>query len=366
MNQQRIVSIDVLRGITIFLMIIVNTPGSWSHVYAPFLHAKWHGCTLTDLVFPSFLFVVGLSMSQSFRHLDTLDSGKLIKKITIRAGLIFLIGVLLNWFPFYLTPLSKLRIFGVLQRIALSFFGAGMLIVLLKKRNGLIVAAVLLLLLHWGILYFFGGSDPYSLENNIGRHLDILLVGKTHVYGGFGIPFDPEGLLGTLTGISQVIIGFLIGKYLFEQQANINTRILHILYLCIGLFVIAKLWNVVLPINKALWTGSYVLYTTAIVSLLLLCLIELVDKRKMVKWASIFRVFGKNPLFSYILSMVFVKLFLQVIKWGDTNLYAWLYSDVFQQIFSPKLASFAFALCFTMFIWLFAYLLHRRNIIVKV
>lgn len=366
MNQQRIFSIDVLRGMTIFLMIIVNTPGSWSHVYAPLLHAKWHGCTLTDLVFPSFLFVVGLSMSQSFRHLDTADSGKLIRKITIRAGLIFLIGVLLNWFPFYLTPLSKLRIFGVLQRIALSFFGAGILIVLLKKRNGLMIASVLLLLLHWGILYFFGGSNPYSLENNIGRYLDNFLVGKAHVYGGFGIPFDPEGLLGTLTGISQVIIGFLIGKYLFEQQANINKRILHILYLCIGLFVIAKLWNVVLPINKPLWTSSYVLYTTAIVSVLLLCLIEIVDKRKMVKWAWIFRVFGKNPLFSYILSMVFVKLFLQVIKWNDTNLYAWLYSDVFQQVFSPKLASFAFALCFTMFVWLFAYLLHRRNIIVKV
>lgn len=371
MNSKRIVSIDILRGLTIFLMIIVNTPGSWSHVYAPFLHAKWHGCTPTDLVFPSFLFVVGLSMSQSFRYLNTADSGKLIRKISVRAGMIFLIGILLNWFPFYLTPISELRIFGVLQRIALSFFGAGILIVLLKRRNWLIVAAVLLLLLHWGILYFLGGNDPYSLEHNIGRHLDIFLVGEAHVYHGFKIgdlkiPFDPEGLLGTLTGMSQVIIGFLIGGYLFENKENINKRILHILYLSVGLFIAAKLWNFVLPINKPLWTGSYVLYTVAIVSALLLVLIEIVDKRKMVKWAFVFRVFGKNPLFSYILSGLFVKLFLQVIKWGDTNLYAWLYSDVFSAIFSPKLASFAFALCFTMFVWLFAYVLHRRGIIVKV
>lgn len=366
MNPKRIISIDVLRGLTIFLMIIVNTPGSWSHVYAPLLHAKWHGCTLTDLVFPSFLFVVGLSMSQSFRNLDTADSGKLMKKITVRAGLIFLIGLLLNWFPFYLTPISELRIFGVLQRIALSFFGAGILIVLLKKRNWLIGAAVLLLFLHWGILYFFGGNNPYSLEHNIGRHLDIFLVGKVHVYGGFGMPFDPEGLLGTLTGMSQVLIGYLIGKYLFEHQENTNKRILHVLYLSLGLFVVAKLWNFILPINKPLWTGSYVIYTAAIVSALLLVLIEIVDKRKIVKWAWVFRVFGKNPLFSYILSGVFVKLFLQVIKWGDTNLYAWLYSDIFRAIFSPKLASFAFAFCFTMFVWLFAYVLHRRNIIVKV
>ncbi len=366
MNQQRILSIDILRGLTIFLMIIVNTPGSWSHVYAPFLHAKWHGCTLTDLVFPSFLFVVGLSMSQSFRHLDTADAGRLIRKISARAGLIFLIGLLLNWFPFYLTPISELRIFGVLQRIALSFFGAGILIVLLKKRNWLIASVLLLLFLHWGILYFFGGDAPYSLEDNIGRYIDNSLVGEKHVYGGFGMPFDPEGLLGSLTGMSQVLIGFLFGKYLFEYQENTNKRILHVLYLSLGFFVIAKLWNFILPINKPLWTSSYVLYTSAIVSALLLVLIEIVDKRKIEKWAWIFRVFGKNPLFSYILSMVFVKLFLQVIKWGNTNLYAYLYSDVFSAIFSPKLASFVFALSFTMFVWLFAYLLHRQNIIVKV
>ncbi len=366
MNKNRIASIDVLRGITIFLMIIVNTPGSWSHVYAPFLHAKWHGCTPTDLVFPSFLFVVGLSMSQSFRHLKTADSGKLIRKITVRAGMIFLIGLLLNWFPFYLTGLSELRIFGVLQRIALSFFGAGILIVLLKKRNGLIFMTVLLLLLHWGILYFFGGEHPYSLEDNIGRHLDLNLVGAQHVYGGFGIPFDPEGLLGTITGISQVLIGFLIGGYLFEDKEKFNKRIRHILYLTVGLFVLGKLWNLVLPINKPLWTSSYVVYTVAIVTALLLCLVELVDKRKKVRWAWFFRVFGKNPLFSYILSILFVKLFLQVIKWGDTNLYAWLYTDVLSEIFSPKLASLVFAVCFTVFIWLWAYILHRRNIVVKV
>jgi len=366
MNQNRIISIDVLRGITIFLMIVVNTPGSWSHVFAPFLHAKWHGCTLTDLVFPSFLFVVGLSMSQSFRNITSANSNNLIQKITLRAALILLIGILLNWFPFYLTPLSELRIFGVLQRIALSFFGAGILIVLLKKRNWLMATSLLLLLLHWGILYFFSEGQPYSLENNVSRYLDIWLVGEKHIYGGFGIPFDPEGLLGTLTGISQVLIGFLIGKYLFEDKENLNKRMLHILYLTIGLFVLGKIWNFWLPINKPLWTSSYVVYTVAIVTTVLLFLVEMVDKRKKVKWASIFKVFGKNPLFSYILSILFSKLISQVITWENSNLYAWLYTDFFAEIFSPKLASFAFAFCFTFFIWLGAYWLHCKNIIVKV
>jgi len=366
MNQKRIISIDVLRGITIFLMIVVNTPGSWSHVFAPFLHAKWHGCTLTDLVFPSFLFVVGLSMSQSFRNLNTTNTGNLIKKISLRAALIFIIGLLLNWFPFYPTPLSELRIFGVLQRIALSFFGAGILVVLLKKLNWLTGISILLLLMHWAILYFFGEGLPYSLENNIGRYIDIYLVGESHVYQGFGLPFDPEGLLGTLTGISQVLIGFLIGKYLFEHKEQINKRLLHLLILAVSLFALAKIWNLWLPVNKPLWTGSYVIYTVAIVSIVLLCLVEIVDKRNMVKWASIFRVFGKNPLFSYILSILFAKLFAQVITWGDTNLYAWLYTDFFSAFLSPKVASLAFALCFTLFVWLWAYWLHRKNIIIKV
>jgi len=329
MNQNRIVSIDVFRGVTIFLMIVVNTPGSWSHVFAPFLHAKWHGCTLTDLVFPSFLFVVGLSMSQSFRNLTTVNTGSLLQKITLRATLIFVIGLLLNWFPFYGTPPSELRIFGVLQRIALSFFGAGILIVLLKKRNWIIAVSALLLLMHWAILYFFGESQPYTLENNIGRYIDLYLVGESHVYQGFGLPFDPEGLLGTLIGISQVLIGFLIGKYLFEHKEHITKRNLHVLILAVTFFVLAKIWNLWLPINKPLWTGSYVIYTVAIISAFFLCLIEIVDKRNKVKWAFIFRVFGKNPLFSYILSILFVKLISQVISWGDTNLYSWLYADFF-------------------------------------
>lgn len=366
MNKERIISIDVLRGLTIFLMIVVNTPGSWSHVFAPFLHAKWHGCTLTDLVFPSFLFVVGLSMSQSFQKLSTANNLNLIKKITVRAALIFIIGLLLNWFPFYLTPISELRIFGVLQRIALSFFGAGVLLVLLKKRNWLIATSLLLLLLHWGILYFFGGNQPYSLENNIGRYLDIWLVGEKHIYGGFGIPFDPEGLLGTLTGIGQVLIGFLIGKYLFEHKENLNKRMLHILCLTTVMFALARLMNLWLPINKPLWTSSYVFYTIAIVTALLLLLVEIADKRKIVKWAFVFRVFGKNPLFSYILSILFAKLISQVITWGDNNLYAWLYADFFSQFLPAKLASLVFALCFTIFTWLWAYWLHKKNIVVKV
>ncbi|MDA9774352.1 hypothetical protein N9B82_05285, partial [Saprospiraceae bacterium] len=332
----------------------------------PFLHAKWNGCTLTDLVFPSFLFVVGLSMSRSFRDLKTVQGGKLLRKILKRGILIFFIGVLLNWFPFYNTHISDLRVFGVLQRIALSFLGAGVAIVLLKNKLNLLISAVALMLIHWGIYYFFGGTDPYSLADNIGRYVDIALVGESHIYGGFGIAFDPEGLLGTLTGMAQVILGYLIGKHLYEYPEKQNKRIQQLMIFAIGLFIVAKLWDMTLPINKPLWTASYVLYTVAIVTALLLVLVEIIDKRGINGWTAFLKVFGKNPLFSYILSVLFSKLFSIVIAWESTNLYNWLFIEVFSSFLPAKLASLVFALCFTLLVWLCSLYLYRKNIIVKV
>ena len=362
MSQTRKESIDVLRGITIMLMIVVNSPGSWSHVYAPFLHAKWHGCTLTDLVFPSFLFVVGLSMSQSFRKRLHNNNSLIIRKILTRGVLIFLIGVLLNWFPFYNISIENLRLFGVLQRIALSFIGAGLIIVLVKNRLALVIASVLLLLLHWFILYV-GAEDSYSLQENIGRYLDIAVVGESHMYGGFGIPFDPEGLLGSLTGMAQVLIGFIIGKNLYKEE---GAKTKNILIAIILMFVLAKIWDLSLPINKPLWTGSYVLYSVSIVTALLLVLIEIVDKKGIKKWSLIFKVFGKNPLFSYILSGIFIKIFMIVIVWSDTNLYQWLFTDVFEIMLPSKLASLTMAIFYTFFIWVFAYALYKKDITIKV
>ncbi|NER18352.1 acyltransferase family protein [Spongiivirga citrea] len=363
--KNRIQSIDILRGLTIFLMIVVNTPGSWSHVYAPLLHAKWHGTTPTDLVFPSFLFIVGMSMFISFKKASS--SNKLLfGKVLKRGLLILLIGLALNWFPFYHQNIVDLRIFGVLQRIALAFLLAGFILSFIKKRNHIIIAFVVLLLAHWGILYFFPvGADPFALDGNISGPLDIILVGEKHVYGGFGIPFDPEGLLGTLSSAGQVLLGYLVCRYFMESNALVNGKTRNLLFFGITAIGLGLLWNIIYPINKPLWTGSYVFFTSGIITLVWALLIWVIDIMKLDKWAFVFKVFGRNPLISYVLSIVVVKILMRIIKIEESNGYALLYQKVFQPI-GDKLGSLLFALSITMLVWLFAYWLYKKGKVIRV
>lgn len=362
----RLLSIDVLRGMTIFFMIIVNTPGSWNYVYSPLLHAKWHGCTPTDLVFPSFLFVVGLSMAISLSKNSGKDNFNWLTKVLKRGFIIFLIGLLLNWFPFYHKSFVDLRFFGVLQRIALAFLGAGIILSVTKKKVALIISTLFLLLLHWAILYFLGGDDPYSLENHVGRLLDVSLIGENHVYGGFGMPFDPEGLLGTLSSIGQVLIGYLVGMEVIRKDLNIQKKIKQVLLFGIASIFIGQLWGIIYPINKPMWTGSYVLYTVGILSVLLSVLMWILDFKKWERWSFVFKVFGRNPLVSYILSMVIVKIFITVVKIGDSNLYSWLYNNVYQNLFGKYFGSLMFAISVTLLVWLLALALYRKGKIIRV
>ena len=212
-KSERLVALDIFRGITIASMILVNTPGSWSHVYPPLLHASWHGFTPTDLVFPFFLFAVGAAMSFSLGKYKG-DKSDVVKKILSRTALIFLIGLLLKMFPFYqfnkgsFIDFSTLRIMGVLQRIALAYGIAAFMCFFLSPKK-LLGGAGILLVGYWGILLIFGGNDPFSLEQNAALKFDLLVLGEQHLYGGFGIPFDPEGLLSTLPAVVSVIIGFM-------------------------------------------------------------------------------------------------------------------------------------------------------------
>lgn len=363
---KRILSIDVLRGLTIFFMIVVNTPGSWSHVYAPLLHAKWNGCTPTDLVFPAFLFVVGMSLYVSLSKILKGDAAHLIKKIVKRSLILFTIGLLLNWFPFYNIPISELRIFGVLQRIALSFLFASMLIVAIKRFWPLVITALGLMFLHWLLLYVLGPTDTYlSLQDNFGRHLDLILVGEAHVYGGYGMPFDPEGLLGTLSSISQILLGYLIAQLTLSSGLVTAIKLRQLFVIGVCLILGGLLLNLIYPINKPLWSGSYVLFTSGIVSLIWFLLIYVVDRKKIESAFYIFKVFGRNPLVSYILSMVVVKVLYNIQVQGN-NLYSYLYQSLFQSSFGDKLGSLIFALVFTMLIWLFALSLYKSNKIIKV
>ena len=362
MMRERIISIDVLRGLTILLMIVVNTPGSWSYVYAPLLHAKWHGCTPTDLVFPSFLFIVGLTLAISFKSVSTAAIPKALK----RAALIFLVGVLLNWFPFYQTPIDELRIFGVLQRIALAFAGAAVVLVLTKgDKRYLVISAICLLVGHWLLLRFFGdAADPYSLTGNFSKTVDDALLSEKQVYGGFGIPFDPEGLLGTLSSIAQVLTGYLTAKVVMKNALSVM-RVRKLALAASSFILVALLLDQFYPINKPLWTGSYALYTSGIIMLVWAFMIWLIDFQKIDRWTFPFRVVGINPLISYVLSTVFAKILYSIPISENESLYGWLYENAFQSLFGNYLGSLSFALVFTGFIWLIAFWMYRRKIVVK-
>lgn len=361
--KERLLSLDVFRGMTIFFMIIVNTPGTWSYVYTPLKHASWEGCTPTDLVFPFFVLIVGFSMVFSFSRIANKNKSAIAGKILRRTALIFLVGLFLNWFPFFHKHISDLRIMGVLQKIALSYGGAAF-IVLYAKRSWLPYITGFILLGYWWLLWYFGGEIPFGVEDNIVRTVDLKIFGETHLYGGFGLPFDPEGLLGCIPSIGTVLIGYILGRRILDQPSKTKLiteyTIAGILLVGLGL-----LWGQFFPIIKALWTSSYVLYTAGLGVLLFAILIYIIDVAGIKTWAKPFKVFGLNPLFSYALSSLVVRLFIYVFKFDDTNITSYLYDIAFQPAFGNYLGSFLYAFAFTMLIWFFSWLLYRKNIVIK-
>ena len=261
-NSSRLVSLDIFRGLTVAFMIIVNTPGSWNYVYPPLRHAKWHGCTPTDLVFPFFLFIVGVSMWYSLKkYVHEINSGSILR-IFRRMLTIFAIGLLLAIFPYFGRDYSTLRIMGVLQRIALAY-GIGALLCLTIKRDFLWIMVAVILLLYLALLAFLGGADPYSLEGNLTLKIDPVIIGINHIYKGFGIPFDPEGLLSTIPAVGTVIIGYYTGELIGKGSASGKT-VLKLLLFGAAAAGLGLLWSMVFPINKPLWTSSYVLYSAGL------------------------------------------------------------------------------------------------------
>ena len=371
MNQPtRLLSLDVFRGMTIAFMILVNTPGSWSHVYPPLLHAKWHGVTPTDLVFPFFLFIVGISLFLSSAKFDHRLSQKSGLKILKRGLMIFAIGLALNWFPFS-RSFETLRILGVLQRIALAYMLGAFLCLGLPLKQ-LWKAALVLLTGYWVLMSGFGGEAPYALETNLARRIDLALLGENHLWGGFGIKFDPEGLFSTLPAIVTVIFGYYIG-WLIKTTTDKHLVVKNLLLIGVLTIFLGLAWGLYFPLNKALWTSSYVLYVGGIACCFLAVLIEVIDIRGVTGWTKPFQVFGLNPLIIYVLSGLIVKVMLFLIKWEDgsgktRNAYSWLYNDVFAVALPNhlKFASFLFALTMVGFCWSVGYLLYRKRIVIKV
>jgi predicted acyltransferase len=387
-------------------MILVNNPGSWGHIFAPLKHAPWHGLTPTDLVFPFFLFAVGLAMSFVMPRLEAAGPAVFWKKVIKRTLIIFAIGLFLNWWPFVrwvdgeLTFINWIndektrgvRIFGVLQRIAVCYFFASVIVYYLKARLSFYIS-LLLLLLYWLICYLGNPSDPYSLQGWVGTGIDKEVLGLGHIYKGEKIPFDPEGLLSTIPAIVQVIFGYLIGDFIQKRTRTAQEMqglarpagdITLIHQMLTGLFVagVAFLlagfcWDTVFPINKKIWTSSYTVYTVGLATITIATMIYFIEVKGVRGWlARFFDVFGKNALFVFALS-AFLPKGLALIRIPDglnkkgvttyLNPWYWPYKKLLVNIPGPpEIGSLAFAICVILFMWLICWWMDRRGIYVKV
>ncbi len=364
---KRFKPLDIFRGMTIAFMIIVNTPGSWSNTYSLLLHAKWHGFTPTDLVFPSFLFAVGNAMAFVALKWENKTAKQVLLRGFKRAFLIFLIGYLLYWFPFFrevdgvwtFKPFATTRVFGVLQRIGFCYAIALPFIYYLSPKK-LIYASAAFLLAYWGLMELFG---DLTLEGNAALKLDLWVLGANHLYGGEGIPFDPEGILSSIPSVVNIFGGYLVGLYLREDGASYE-KLAKVLLAGTTLIFIGYIWDPVFPINKKIWTSSYVLLTVGLNCLIIAMIIYLMEWNTKKFEFNVFNTFGKNPLFIYIWSGLLAKAMI-IIKINGTSLYRLTYEYGFGWI-GGKLSSFAFAIAFTAICWLVGKWLENRNIYIKI
>jgi predicted acyltransferase len=357
-------------------MIIVNTPGSGAIPYPPLEHAVWHGFTPTDLVFPSFLFAVGNAMSFSFNKFNQISNSVFLAKIFKRTFLIFLIGYLMYWFPFFRlnsageiigAPIANTRIMGVLQRIALCYFFGSLLVHYFSAKKVAIIS-IGLLIGYWIILLAFGNhAQPLSLLGNAGLYLDRFLMGDHHLYHGEGVPFDPEGWLGTLPAIVNVVIGFFAGRFI--QQKGKTFECLSKLLLAGSLLIfIALCWNIVFPINKKLWSSSFVLLTSGLDLMIISALIYILEMKNkdLFNWSKFFVVFGRNPLFIYVLSELLVIIIYMVPINPGESLYRFVNRVFFQQIAPGPSGSFLFAIFYMLICWSIGWWLNKKKIYIKV
>jgi len=403
--KQRFYALDVFRGATVTFMILVNNPGSWGHIYAPLEHAPWQGCTPTDLVFPFFLFAVGNALAFVLPRLEAEGDAAFLKKVFRRTLLIFGIGLFLNWFPFikwsgdhlvfkaWADPANPgkeatgIRILGVLQRIALSYCFASLIIYYGKLRRAFVIGVVLLLA-YWVLCATLGDpADPYSLSGYFGTRVDKAVLGVAHMYKGEGRAFDPEGLASTLPAIVQVIFGYMVGNYILQKGKSYE--------MVAGLFVTGCVlaftgycWDMVFPISKKIWTSSFVLYTTGLAILILSILLYVLEFRGGTPkeggaghvparrwWSRFFDVFGKNALFIFMVSGILPRLYglMHIPDGVDANGRTrfvggggWMYDHIFAPAFGALNGSLLYAIFHVLLFWTLCYWLDKKKIYIKV
>lgn len=369
MENQRLISLDVFRGITVAAMIMVNNPGSWDSVYAPLLHAPWDGCTPTDLIFPFFLFIVGVSIH--FAYQPKLEQGlnqKVVMKIVKRTAIIFGLGLFLALFPNF--NFSTVRIPGVLQRISIVFLFCSLIYFKAGWVSQIRIGATLL------IAYFLmmtllpvPGVGPASLEpeTNLGAWLDRLLL-DGHLWSQ-SKTWDPEGILSTVPAIATGILGMLTGQ-LISKITQPAERVTWLFFIGAILIVAGMAWGLLFPINKALWTSSYVLYAGGIAMQFLAACHWLIDVQGIKKWSTPFLYYGLNAIFVFVASGLLAKILGRIKVMGangeENSLWGYIYETIYASWLSPKNASLGFALTLIFLFGLILRWMYKKKIFVKV
>lgn len=368
-TENRILSLDIFRGLTIMAMIIVNTPGSWSYAYPILRHSEWNGCTPTDLVFPFFIFAMGFSSVLSIRKRlqKGVSNQKLVLQLIRRSATIFLLGLIINSFPF--NDLANIRIPGVLQRIAIVNLICGLFLIYSDIKR-IWYVSIVLLSGYWALMTLVPVPDfgPSNLEpsTNLAAWLDRLIIGK-HVWEYTKL-YDPEGILSTIPAIVSGFIGVLAGNS-FMKLKDERDKLIYLLVFGNILIICGMVFDWVFPINKQLWTSSYVLYTSGLAMVVLGTTFWLADIKRFRKFAPPFLAFGTNPIIAYFgseIGIVIIGLIKIKTENGPISLYDWLFIQYQSIGLSPINASLFGALLYTGFWLLIVGIMYRRHIIVKI
>ena len=376
---ERLLSLDFFRGITVAAMILVNNPGSWGNIYSPLAHAPWHGATPTDLVFPFFLFIVGVSIAYAMgsKRDDKTTHTKIILKALKRAITLFLLGFILAIFPRnfsefnLIESLSTVRIPGVLQRISVVFFFSAILFLKLNDKR-IFQAIVILLFGYWALMNFVpvpGFGEPnLEKETNLGAWLDRTILTEAHLWKS-AKTWDPEGILSTLPAIATCLFGVLVGVYLKKKTVDPATKIAWLFTVGTLTLLGGLLWDLQFPINKSLWTSSYVLYSGGWATIILALSYWLIDVNKYDRFTKPFVIYGVNAITVFFLSGLMPRIVNMIkVDFDGEKIGALTYINKawFAPNFSPMNASLAYAVAFVLFWYFILWLMYKRNIIIKV
>lgn len=374
----RLISLDVFRGLTIAMMIIANMAGVVPDVY-PFLsHAPWNGCTPTDLVFPFFLFIVGVAMSFSLSKysLESKLNSFVYFNLCRRAVILFTLGLLLNGFwnqGVGSFDLQSLRVMGVLQRIGLAYLFASLIVLKLPEKTQWALAGILLIF-YWLTMMYIPvpdyGAGMLTREGNFGAFIDRLIIAKPHLYAGDGFNFrgDPEGLFSTIPAVVNVLFGYFAGQWMRKSTINSHTSMDLVLWGLCSL-VVGMIWDVLFPINKKLWTSSYVLFSTGWGLVFLAACYDLIEVRKIKRWSKGFEIIGLNAIALFVASVFLIKVTVK-LKIGEgenaISVYNWIYRNLFASWVGNTNGSFLFALA-TLLLWYgLAFFMYRQRWFIKV